>query len=143
MKLVKYFSFALFGFLVVLPLLFSCESDPTKAEILVIDSLGEPVAEATVILYCIDQPNQRPCVVKDTQLTSESGRTVHVFENPSVLKIRAFKYDVIAKDTGVFPNIGTILVGDTLCADGFITLEEFKTVDETVVLRICSESDND
>jgi len=141
MKLIKLFSFALFTLLVVVPFLYSCESDPTRAEILVLDSLGEPIEEATVILYCIDQPNQRPCVVKDTQLTSAAGRTEHDFENPAVLKILAFKYDVVAKDTGVFPNIGTILVGDTLCADGFITLEEYKTVEETVVLRICGDDE--
>jgi len=141
MKLIKLFSFALFTLMVVVPFLYSCESDPTRAEILVLDSLGEPIEEATVILYCIDQPNQRPCVVKDTQLTSAAGRTEHDFENPAVLKILAFKYDVVAKDTGVFPNIGTILVGDTLCADGFITLEEYKTVEETVVLRICGDDE--
>lgn len=141
MKLIKLFLFALFTLMVVVPFLYSCESDPTRAEILVLDSLGEPIEEATVILYCIDQPNQRPCVVKDTQLTSAAGRTEHDFENPAVLKILAFKYDVVAKDTGVFPNIGTILVGDTLCADGFITLEEYKTVEETVVLRICGDDE--
>ena len=142
MKLIKFFSAAIFSLLVVFPLLYSCESDPTRAEIVVIDSAGEAVNEATVILYCIDQPNQRPCVVKDTQLTNEAGRTEHDFENPAVLKIEAFKYDVVARDTGVFPNIGTILVGDTLCADGFITLEEYETVEETVVLRICSDDED-
>jgi len=141
MKSIKLFGFTVFTLLVALPLFFSCESNPTKAEVLVIDSLGEPVAEATVILFCIDQPNQKPCVVKDTQLTSAAGRTEHEFENPAVLKIEAFKYDVVARDTGTFPNIGTILVGDTLCAEGFITLEEYETVDETVVLRICSDDD--
>lgn len=118
----------------------SCgEDQPTEAEIFVIDSLGDPVEEAQVILYCVDQPNKTPCVVQDTQTTDAAGRTLHAFENPAVLKILATKEMVVCRDTGIFPNIGTVCEGDTLCAEGFVTLEEYEKVQESVVLLICRD----
>ena len=125
------FSLGAFGFT-------SCgEERPTEAEIFVIDSLGDPVEGATVTLYCVDQPNKAPCIVQDTQLTDAAGRTLHSFENPAVLKILATKEMVVCRDTGIFPNIGTICLGDTLCAEGFVTLVEFDKVQESVVLLLC------
>ncbi len=120
----------------------SCR-DPkeTKAEILVVDSIGDVVENATVYIYCIDQPNKQPCVVKDTQNTGPAGITTHVFDNPAVLKVEAVKYDVVTIDTGVFPNIGTMTIGDTLCGETFITLEERQTIQEEVVLLICPSDD--
>lgn len=118
----------------------SCKKkSPPKAEITVVDSTGTAVASARVILHCIQRPEeQRECTVADTQTTDEVGKVSFEFENPAVLKIDVSKLDVVTKDTGKFPNIGTITVGDTLCADGFITLEIDEVIEQRMVLGKCS-----
>lgn len=118
----------------------SCDKKaPPKAEITVVDSTGTAVADARVILHCIQRPEeQRECNVADTQNTDGVGKVSFEFENPAVLKIDVQKLDVVTRDTGTFPNIGKETVGDTLCSDGFITLEVDEVIEQRMVLGRCS-----
>ena len=112
------------------------------AEIIVKDSTGENVEDARVILYCVEKATApRECDVADTQMTTETGKAIFEdFENPAVLKVSIWKEDVITQDTGTFPDIGTIKIGDSLCAEGFVTLVENEIVEETFVLEICNNN---
>jgi hypothetical protein len=77
------------------------------------------------------------CNVADTQITDGVGKVNFEFANPSVLRVSAIKYNTVERDTGVFPDNGIIIIGDTLCADGFVTLEANEVTEEIFVLGKC------
>jgi len=134
------------SFLVIATFIASACNKPkfVQAEIVVKDSTGENVQDARVIVYCVEKATApRECDVADTQYTTETGKAIFEnFENPAVLKVSVWKEDVITQDTGTFPNIGTIKIGDSLCAETFITLIENEIVEETVTLEICNSNSN-
>ncbi|UTW63759.1 hypothetical protein KFE98_06355 [bacterium SCSIO 12741] len=121
----------------------SCEKDtPPKAEITVVDSLGTAVQNARVILHCIQRSDEtRSCNVADTQYTDQVGKTLFEFENPAVLKIDVWKEDVVTINTGSgLPGTdSTLTVGDTLCAEAFITLEINETIEQRMILTNCNK----
>ncbi len=111
---------------------------PPKAEITILDTTGTAVADAQVILYCVQRPDvPTECNVADTQTTDGVGKVEFEFENPSVLRVSVEKYNTIERDTGIAPNFGTVIIGDTLCAEGFITLETNEVTEETYVVSRC------
>lgn len=118
----------------------SCdELTPPKAEITVTDSTGIAVEEARVVLYCVQRPEEsRECVITDTQYTDQVGKAYFEFENPSVLKIDVWKADVREVITGTFPNEVITLVGDTLCTEGFITLENDEVIEQRLIVDVCN-----
>lgn len=117
-----------------------CEKpNPPRAEVTVIDSSGIAVNEARVVLYCVQRPEEsRECVIVDTQYTDDVGKAEFEFENPSVLKLEVWKADVTEMVVGQWPNDSVVQVGDTLCADGFVTLEIDQVVEERVVVSLCN-----
>ncbi|MGB0403820.1 MAG: hypothetical protein ACPGEG_06955 [Salibacteraceae bacterium] len=115
------------------------ELSPPKAEITVTDSTGIAVEDARVILYCVQRPEEsRECVVVDTQMTDQVGKAYFEFENPSVLKIDVWKADVREVITGTFPNEVITLVGDTVCTEGFITLENDEVIEQRLIVDVCN-----
>jgi hypothetical protein len=120
-------------------LAFSCKKDKApKAKITITDSTGTAVSGATVVITCIQRPEEkRECNVADTQTTDGVGAAEFEFKNPAVLSIYGFKADVIVKDTGTFPNIGQITIGDTLCGTDYITLEMNEVTEKTLVITKC------
>mgnify|MGYP000900602065 CR=1 FL=1 len=118
----------------------SCKKEkPPKAEITVVDSTGKAINKARVVLFCVQRPEEtRECVISDTQYTDDVGKANFEFKNPAVLKMDVWKADIVEKDTGTFPNNGTIRVGDTLCTQGFITLEINETIEQRAVVTKCN-----
>ncbi len=111
---------------------------PPKAEITVLDSNGTAISEAKIVVFCVQRPDVAvECNVADTQFTDGVGKADFEFENPSVLRVFIEKYNTVERDTGEGPDIGTIVTGDTLCAEGFITLETSEVTEETFVLGAC------
>jgi hypothetical protein len=114
----------------------SCKDpEPPIAEVTVLDTAGLPVADARVILYCTTPE----CVVADTQKTNSMGVSNHKLALPAVLAISVFKSLVVTKDTGTFPNIGTVTTGDSICGSGYITLREDEIAKQTVIALPCIE----
>lgn len=126
-------------FIGVFALAFSCKKDKApKAKITITDSTGTAVSDATVIISCIQRPEEkRECNVADTQKTDGVGAAEFDFANPAVLRIYAWKEDVVVKDTGVFPNVGQIRIGDTLCGSDYITLEVNEVTEKKLVITRC------
>src|SRR6056300_258363 len=92
---------------------------PPKAEITILDSTGTAVADAKVILYCVQRPDVAvECNVADTETTDGVGKVNFEFENPAVLRVAVEKYNTTERDTGSGIDFGTVIVGDTLCAEG-------------------------
>jgi hypothetical protein len=120
----------------------SCkEKQNPQADITVVDSTGKAVKDARVVLYCVQRPEEtRECNIADTQFTDDVGKANFEFENPVVLKVDVWKEDVVEKDTGTFPNQGVIKVGDTLCTEGFITLETDEVTEQTFIVNLCNTS---
>ena len=118
----------------------SCKKDkPPRAEITVVDSTGKAIDKARVVLFCVQRPEEtRECVISDTQMTDGVGKASFEFENPAVLKMYVWKADIIEKDTGIFPNNRTIRIGDTLCTEGFITLETNEIIEQRLVVTKCN-----
>lgn len=117
----------------------SCKKEkPPKAEVTIVDSTGTAIKEAKVVLFCVQRPEvSTECNVADTQYTDGVGKANFEFENPAVLRVFIQKFNTVERDTGTFPNIGTVVVGDTLCADGFITLKVNEVTEERYVLGNC------
>lgn len=109
-----------------------CEKDPGKSfgEIEVFDENGRTVAGANVRLYC----TEAQCVVEREGFSDSRGIFREEFEKPVVLAIEAYKYDTILTDTGSPPNVGFILEIDSNYGEGFITIEEGKTISKPVIL---------
>lgn len=118
------------------------EENP-QAEITVVDSTGTAVSEAKVVLFCVQRPDvTTECNVADTQYTDGVGKANFEFENPSVLRVAVIKYNTEERQTGTgsLDDVGneeTVIVGDTLCADGFVTLEVNEVTEEVFVLGKC------
>ena len=109
-----------------------------KAEITIVDSTGTAIPDAKVVLFCVQRADVSvECNVADTQVTDGVGKVNFEFANPSVLRVSAIKYNTVERDTGVFPDNGIIIIGDTLCADGFVTLEANEVTEEIFVLGKC------
>jgi hypothetical protein len=130
-------AFALSAFAVA----YSCKKDKApKAKITITDSTGTAMEDATVIISCIQRPEEkRECNVTDTQKTDGVGAAEFDFVNPAVLRIYSWKENVVVKDTGTFPNIGQIRIGDTLCASDYITLEMNEVTEKTLVITRCKD----
>ena len=97
--------------------------DP-KAEITIVDSTGTAISDAKVVLFCVQRPDVSvECNIADTQITDGVGKVNFEFTNPSVLRVSVLKYNTV--------------IGDTLCADGFITLEANEVTEEIFVLGKC------
>jgi len=94
----------------------SCKKDgETKAVITVNDSVGQPVAGATVVLWQDTTVNPTTGVKSDvnvTKLTDSNGQAEFIFALESYLNIKATK--------------------DWRTANGFIRLKEHETVAKTV-----------
>lgn len=118
----------------------SCKKEkPPRAEITVVDSTGKAINNARVVLFCVQRPEEtRECVISDTQYTDDVGKANFEFKNPAVLKMDVWKADIVERDTGTFPNNGTIRVGDTLCTEGFITLETNEIIEQRAVVTKCN-----
>jgi len=111
--------------------------DP-KAEITIVDSTGTAISDAKVVLFCVQRPDVSvECNIADTQITDGVGKVNFEFTNPSVLRVSVLKYNTVERDTGIPPFSGVIVIGDTLCADGFITLEANEVTEEIFVLGKC------
>jgi hypothetical protein len=119
----------------------SCKKkDPPKAAVTVVDSTGQAIKEARVVLYCVQRPEEtRECNIADTQMTDDVGKATFEFENPSVLKVDVWKADVVEKVIGKWPDDTTIYIGDTLCTEGFITLEIDEVVEQTFIVNVCNK----
>lgn len=114
--------------------------DP-KAEITILDSNGTAISDAKVVLSCVQRPNvSLECNVADTQYTDGVGRANFEFINSSILRVIVHKYNTREIETGTFPNIEIKVVGDTLCAEGFITLESNEVTEEVFVVEKCASS---
>jgi hypothetical protein len=114
--------------------------DP-KAEITIVDSTGTAIADAKVILFCVQRADVSvECNIADTQYTDGVGKVNFDFTNPSVLRVSVLKYNTEEREIGVFPDNEVIIVGDTLCADGFITLESNEVTEEVFVLGKCESN---
>lgn len=109
-----------------------CEKDPGKSigEIEVFDEQGRTVANASVRIYC----TEALCVVEREGLSDSRGIFREEFEKPVVLAIEAYKLDTTLTDTGTAPNVGFIIEIDSAFGEGFITIEEGKTISRPVVL---------
>lgn len=119
----------------------SCKKEkPPEAEITVVDSSGNPIEKARVVLFCVQRPEEtRECVIRDTQFTDIVGKTKFVYDNPAVLKMDVWKEDVVVKTTGKHPDIVVTRVGDTLCAEGFVNLEMDEVTEQTVIVNLCNK----
>jgi hypothetical protein len=94
----------------------SCKNnDPTRARITVKDAAGKLITGAKVDVYC---DSGKPCTVKDSQTTDSNGQSMHTFDLPAVLKVKAVKTES-----------GTTMVGE-----GFVKLEEHETVEKTITV---------
>lgn len=107
----------------------ACEPDDEsiKAEVLVLNQDDRLVPDAWVVLYC-DGPK---CVVKDSALSNSKGVAAFEFDFPAVLFVDVrvtLVEDSIAGTTA-------IPVERNYIGKGVVTLEEGKTVDETVVIE--------
>ena len=111
---------------------------PPRAEITVVDSTGKAIDKARVVLFCVQRFSILHHVLSDTQMTDDVGKASFEFENPAVLKMYVWKADIIEKDTGIFPNNRTIRIGDTLCTEGFITLETNEIIEQRLVVTKCN-----
>lgn len=93
----------------------SCKKKkPTEAEITVEDSVGKPLAGATV--YVNSKNNTPPGVVEDSQVSDSRGKTFHTFQNEAILQVE------VSKQTG----------SGTVTGYGILRLEEGKKVDLTI-----------
>lgn len=114
--------------------------DP-KAELTIVDSTGTAISDAKVVLFCVQRPDVSvECNIADTQYTDGVGKVNFEFENPSVLRVSVVKYNTVERDTGTHPFTGVIVIGDTLCADGFVTLESNEVTEEVFVLGKCESN---
>ncbi|MFT6137392.1 MAG: hypothetical protein ACJAUJ_000473, partial [Salibacteraceae bacterium] len=102
---------------------------------------GTAIADAKVILFCVQRADVSvECNIADTQYTDGVGKVNFDFTNPSVLRVSVLKYNTEEREIGVFPDNEVIIVGDTLCADGFITLESNEVTEEVFVLGKCESN---
>jgi hypothetical protein len=94
----------------------SCKKDgETKALVTVVDSAGNAVEGATVVLWqdtTVNQTTHTQSNVRVTKITNSGGHAEFTFALESYLNITATK--------------------DTLTAKGFIRLKEHETVNQTV-----------
>ncbi|MBD79688.1 MAG: hypothetical protein CL840_12285 [Crocinitomicaceae bacterium] len=139
-KLVENVVLGLFVVIVLSLATTGCDKEkPPRAEITVVDSTGKAIDKARVVLYCVQRPEEtRECVIVDTQLTDDVGKANFEFKNPAVLKVDVWKADVVEKETGVWPDIVITYVGDTLCTEGFITLETNEIIEQRMVVTTCN-----
>ena len=118
----------------------SCGDDdaPLKAEILVVDSLGRPVVDAKVKLFCTPTPPEQECIVEDSMFTNSRGMADFEFPLPVVLEVFVSRLDTFETITGD-PNNPTITFEvDTACAETFIKIDDpDQTARETVILLRC------
>lgn len=112
----------------------SCNKvEPGRAEIKVIDADGTSQEGVFVTLYC----TKPECVVTTTGQTNSLGVYVEEFELPVVLRVRAVRYDSTVTLQGLPPNQIEIVSVDSLCGEGFITVENNEVATETVTILQC------
>jgi len=113
----------------------SCKDDdgPAIAEITVFDTTGLVQTNVRVDVFCT-QPN---CVVTSTGRTDSRGESRHEFDLPAVLRVYAVRYDSTFIQTGVPPNVTIQVLVDSVCGDGFVTVDNGETVQESVTLFPC------
>lgn len=117
----------------------SCNNDddgPTVAEILIVDTAGVTQPNVDVRVFCSLQPT---CIIDDRKKTNSRGISTHEFDLPAVLQIHAVRLDSTVEIINPGPFQEIITTYDSVCGDGFVTLEENGTVRETITLFECIE----
>jgi hypothetical protein len=109
------------------------KDDPGRAEVKVLDADGVSQKGVHVTLFC----TQPDCVVRTTGVTNSLGVYVEEFELPVVLRVRAVRYDSTITYQGLPPNQVEIVSVDSLCGEGFITLENNEVASEVITILNC------
>ena len=116
----------------------SCNEDdgPTTAQITVLDTAGNRVPGVDVRVFCSKPP---ACIIDDRKVTNSRGVSTHEFDLPAVLQIRAVRIDstVTIINPGPFQTI--VVEYDSVCGNGFVTIEANETARETITLFECIE----
>ena len=128
------FSITLLGFV----FLNSCKEDviPTTAEIRVVNTDGDPVPFADVMLTCTSSVNL-PCEIEIIAQADEEGIYKKDFDLPKVLKVVAAGnlYDTII--TGILPDTSMTFIKDTICGETFISIKPEQVSVQTIILYDC------
>ena len=113
----------------------SCKKkiEPGRAEVKVLDSDGVSQEGVHVSLYCTEPS----CVVAERGTTNSLGVFVQEFELPVVLRVRAVRYDSTITKIGLPPNQIEVIEVDSLCGEGFITVENNEVALETITILQC------
>ncbi|MDR9398125.1 hypothetical protein [Salibacter sp.] len=121
----------------------ACENDddeddaPTIAEIRTLDTDGEAVADATVLLTCESSVN-RPCDIEIEGKTNQNGVYTREFELPKVLKVNAYKVLSDTQVTGVFPDTNITVTYDSICGEAYISIIANEKSRQSIVLYECN-----
>ena len=119
----------------------SCKDDigPAIAEIQVVDSVGNIVPFANILLTCTSSTNPpKPCDIEVITKAESNGKYRKEFDLPLVLKIVASSIVADTTILGVLPDTTMIVTRDSICGETFITVKEDQTNYQTVVLYGCN-----
>jgi hypothetical protein len=113
----------------------SCKKkvEPGRAEVKVVDADGVSQEGVSVTMYCTEPE----CVVTEKGYTNSLGVFVQEFELPVVLRVRAVRYDSTITVIGLPPNTREEIEVDSLCGEGFITVENNEVSTETITILNC------
>lgn len=115
------------------------EDDPTKLQVYVVDEEGNRVQNAVIQFNCessYDPP--RPCDVEMEVTADGTGYYEREFDQPSVLRINAFKIDRDTQVLGTLPDTSVVITADSLCGESYVSIQEFETTKKTVVVYECN-----
>ena len=107
------------------------------AEVKVIDKEGDAQQGVHVTLFCTDDDPEKECVVETKGITNTLGVYKTEFELPVVLRVRAVRYDTTITLQGLPPNQIEKIEVDSLCGEGFITIENNEIASEVITILDC------
>lgn len=111
--------------------------DPTDIVVTVLTDEGQRVPFANITFQCESTIN-RPCELVIERVTNEIGVYERRFSEPKVLRINAYKIVADTLIVGIPPNTYPQITRDSLCGEAYITIREFATSRQTVVLSVCN-----
>ena len=122
------------GFLFIM----SCKdkTEPTIAEIRVINQLGEPIPYADVVLACTSSIN-KPCEIEIIGVADKNGVYEHTFDLSKVLTIYASGNRHDTQITGIQPDTIMTITKDSICGESLISIKPEQTTVQTITLFDC------